>query len=217
MKKLLLIGMGPYNGLSIAKRFGREGFEILMLARQADKLPAIVAELAALGIRSQGFAVDIADTNAYQALLRQLALEHPDLDILHYNASAYHPALPSAISLPVFMEDLQINIVGALLAAQAFLPAFRARRQGTIFLTGGGSAFQAPAQLASLGVGKAGMRNLCFSLAEECRDFQVHVATVTISGMVQPGTAFDPDFVADAFWRLYQQSEPEWETEVVMK
>ncbi len=30
--------MGPGNGLALAKRFGREGFHILMMARNAERL-----------------------------------------------------------------------------------------------------------------------------------------------------------------------------------
>lgn len=212
--KLLLIGIGPGIGMAVARRFGRAGFEILMVARDADKLSRYEQELACKGIRSRGFAVDIADEPAFTTLLARLAAEHPDLDILHYNASAYNPAPPSAISLPVFHQDFQINTVGALIAAQAFLPAMKTRGAGTIFLTGGGSALEAPPELISLSIGKAGMRNLTFALADECAPLGIRVGTVTVHGMVQPGTKYDPDIIAGEFWRLYQLPKGTWEQEV---
>lgn len=213
--KLLLIGIGPGNGLSMAKRFGRAGFEILMVARSEQKLETYKAELAAVGVRAQGYPADIADEDSFLRLLEYIAAEHPDIEVLHYNPSAYNPAPPSQISLPVFLSDLKINIVGALLAAQAVFPQMKNRGRGTIFFTGGGTAIQAPPMLASLGVGKAGLRNLTFSLAQECKPLGIHVATVTICGVVQPGTKFDPDLIAEEFWRLYQQPKEAWETEVV--
>lgn len=212
--KLLLIGMGPGIGMAVARRFGRAGFEILMVARDADKLNRYEQELAREGIRSRGFAVDIANETAYTELLTRLAAEHPDLDILHYNASAYNPAPPSAISLPVFHQDFQINTVGALIAAQAFFPAMKTRGAGTIFLTGGGSALQAPPELISRSIGKAGMRNFAFALADECAPLGIRVGTVTVHGMVQPGTKHDPDIIAGEFWRLYQLPAGTWEREV---
>ncbi|MEI6409321.1 MAG: SDR family NAD(P)-dependent oxidoreductase [Bacteroidota bacterium] len=212
--KLLLIGMGPGNGLAIAKRFGREGFEILMVARKENALQDFKTELASSGIKSTGYAADITDDVAFKQLLQQIVQEHADIEIVHYNASAYNPAKPSEIDLDVFNKDLKINIVGAILAVQAVLPQMKSRSRGAIFLTGGGTALNPPAFLASLGIGKAAIRNFTFSLADECKDYGIHAATITISGMVKAGTRFDPDLIADEFWRLYQQPQAEWEIEV---
>lgn len=214
--KLLLIGIGPGIGMAVARQFGRAGFDILMIARDADKLRHFEQELADEGIRSQGFAVDIADEATFTALLAQLAADHPDLDVLHYNASAYNPAMPSAIPLPIFHQDFQINTVGALIAAQAFLPVMKTRGSGTIFLTGGGSALKAPPELASLSIGKAGMRNLALCLADECAALGIRVSTVTVCGMVQPGTKYDPEIIAGEFWRIHQLPKGTWEREVML-
>jgi NAD(P)-dependent dehydrogenase (short-subunit alcohol dehydrogenase family) len=213
--KLLLVGMGPGNGISIAKRFGREGFEILMVARNGEKLNTYVAELAGMGIKAFAYPADIADSESFVQVLENIISEHADIDILHYNASSYNPATPSQISLPVFLNDLNINVVGALLATKAVFQQMKDRGHGTLFFTGGGTALKAPALLASLGVGKAAMRNLVFSIAQEGAPLGIHAATVTITGMVKTGTRFDPELIADEFWRLYQLPKDKWETEVV--
>lgn len=213
--KLLLIGMGPGNGRSIAKRFGREGFEILMIARNEDALREYCNELSAAGIKSSGYAVDITDEQAFTELIQRIALEHNDIEILHYNASAFNPAKPSELNLDVLYSDLKINIVGAILAAQAVLPQMKQRGRGVIFHTGGGTALNPPAALASLGIGKAAIRNFTVALADECKDYGIHAATVTICGMVKAGTRFDPDLIADEFWRLYIQPKEAWQTEVI--
>ena len=209
--------MGPGIGMSVAKRFGKAGFEILMVARSVEKLREFEAELQAEGIRARAYTADIAEEETFQALLRHIAAEHADIEILHYNASAYNPATPSQISLPVFMNDLKINVVGAVLAVQAVFGQMKNRGRGVIFFTGGGSAFKAPANLASLGVGKAAIRNLTFSVAEEGLPYGIRTATITISGMVKAGTPFDPDIIAGKFWEVYQRPAGDWETEVVLQ
>lgn len=213
--KLLLVGIGPGNGISIARRFGREGFEILMVARNEDKLNSYVAELAQAGIKAQAYATDIADSESFVQVLERIVSEHPDIEILHYNASSYNPATPSQLELSVLLSDLNINVVGALLSAKAVFPQMKDRGHGTLFFTGGGTAIQAPAILASLGMGKAAMRNLVFSIAQEGLPLGIHAATVTITGMVKAGTRFDPDLIADEFWRLYGLPREKWETEIV--
>lgn len=213
--KYLLIGIGPGNGLALARRFGQSGFDILMVARNADKLSQYESELASEGIRAQGYATDISDASAFQRTLQNILTEHPTVDVMHYNASAYSPALPSEISPQIFLDDLKTNVLGALIAAQAVLPQMQQRQQGTLFFTGGGSALQPSPIISSLGAGKAAMRNFVQSLAQECGPLGIHVATVTICGMVQPGTKYDPHLIAAEFWRLYEQPAESWESEVI--
>jgi len=215
--KLFLIGMGPGMGLSIARRFGREGYEILMLARHPGKLAEFAALLEKEGIACRSYAANIADPAAFTQMLEMVVAEHPDIDILHYNASAYNPAPPSEVDLSIFKDDLQINVVGALQSVQAVFPQMAARKSGTIFLTGGGTALNPPADLASLGVGKAGMRNLVFSVAEECKPLGIRVGTITICGMIKAGTRIDPDQIAGKFWEMHQQPLQDMQTEFIWK
>ena len=42
----------------------------------------------------------------------------------------------------------------------------------------------------------------------------MHVATVTVAGAVAPGTAFDPDEIAEEYWKLHAQRAGAWEREV---
>ncbi len=213
--KYLIIGIGPGIGLALARRFGRAGFDLLMVARNADKLREYETELAAQGIHSQGYAADIADGAAFQQVLENILAEHPTVEVMHYNASAFTAALPAQVSPQVFLEDLKINVLGAVIAAQAVLPQMQKREQGTLFFTGGGSALRPSPIASSLGAGKAAMRNFVLSLAQECGPMGIHVATVTINGMVKVGTPFDPNLIAEEFWRLYQQPVGDWETEVM--
>ncbi|MDT7668108.1 MAG: hypothetical protein QOC74_891, partial [Pseudonocardiales bacterium] len=43
----------------------------------------------------------------------------------------------------------------------------------------------------------------------------VHVASVTVAGAVAPGTAFDPDDIAEYYWRLLTQPRGQWDTELL--
>lgn len=63
------------------------------------------------------------------------------------------------------------------------------------------------AVLASLGMSKAGLRNLAFSLADKSGPSGIRVATVTILGTVAAGTPFDPVTIADAYWTLHQDRD----------
>jgi hypothetical protein len=63
------------------------------------------------------------------------------------------------------------------------------------------------ARVASLSIGKAGIRSLAFTLNEELAPQGVFVGTVTICGYVKPGTFFDPDRIAESYWQLHERRE----------
>lgn len=90
-------------------------------------------------------------------------------------------------------------------------------KRGTLLFTGGGLALDPLANFASVSLGKAALRNLVFSLAQELTPAGIHVATVTICGMVRPGTHFDPDTIAQSFLALHQQERESWTTELLYK
>ena len=43
----------------------------------------------------------------------------------------------------------------------------------------------------------------------------IHIATVTVDGPIAPGTAFDPEDIAEHYWRLHSQRPPEWTQEIL--
>jgi NAD(P)-dependent dehydrogenase (short-subunit alcohol dehydrogenase family) len=123
--------------------------------------------------------------------------------------------VPSALDAALLLDDMRVNVAGALVAAQQVLPHMRAQRRGTILFTGGGLALAPAPPYAALAAGKAALRNLCYSMGAEVEPDGVHVATVTIAGFVQPGSHFDPDRIAEAYWTLHAQEPGQWEREIV--
>jgi len=137
--------------------------------------------------------------------------------VLVYNASAAMRMTP-AMDLPIedFAADVAVSLTGAFAAAQAVYPAMRSGG-GCMLFTGGGLAL-APhygAGVVSLTAGKSGLRGFVHALAEELRPDGIHVATVTIAGTVAPGTAFDPDLIAQRFWEMFSEPRGSWSVESV--
>lgn len=214
--KYLIIGMGPGIGWSLAKTFGKAGFEILMVARNAGRLKEFEEKLAELSIIGRGYVADLTNPEAFAAFIRQLAVEHPDTAVVHYNASAFNPGGPMELPLETFISDVHICVTGALASVQAFMPVLENGQKAAFFFTGGGSALHPSAATFSLSIGKAGMRNLALALAEACAGSAVQIGTVTIAGMVQAGTTLDPDSIAAQFAVLWEQGKENAPIEVMM-
>lgn len=198
MPTLAVIGAGPGIGLAIARRFMADGHGAALLSRRAD--PALAASL---GPGATAHAVDAGDPKAVAAGLAAVEAARGPIDVLAYNAAAVTPRPPTALPVEQLIADFAVGVAGALAAVQAVAGGMAARGRGTILLTGGGFANRPMAQLASLGIQKAALRNLALSLAEELGPKGIRVGTVTVLGMVKPGTAFDPDRIAEAFHALH--------------
>lgn len=217
MPQLFLVGMGPGVSAAVARRFGREGFRVVAVARRADALAAQVQALRAGGVDAHAQVGDASDAAALAAALGQAEAIHGAADVLVYNAAGVRFKPLAELTAAELMADLQVSVGSALAAAQAVLPAMRARRAGTLLFTGGGFAFEPMPAMTSLGAGKAALRNLVFSLHAELAPAGIHAGTVTICGMVKPGTAFDPDRIAESFWSLHAQRAGAFEREVMFK
>ncbi len=214
MANLVIVGMGPGVSAAVARRFGREGFHVAALARREDALAGQVQALQAAGVQARGYAANAADPDALCAVLDQVAADQGPPDVLVYNAAGVRYKPLAELTPQELAADLQTSIVGAWAAAQAVLPGMKARGRGTLLFTGGGFAFEPMPALAVVGVGKAGIRNLAFSLFADLKDTPVHAGTVTICGMVKPGTPFDPDRIAEAYWTLHTQPAGSFEREI---
>ena len=215
--KYLIIGMGPGIGWSLATTFGKAGFEILMVARSEERLREMEQRLAEQSIVAKGYSVDLAEPEAFAAFIQQLASEHPDTAVVHYNASAFHLGSPLELPLETFISAVHTCVTGGLAAVQAFYPILEKQSKAAFFFTGGGSALHPNAATFSLSIGKAGLRNLALSLVEACAGSSVQVGTVTVAGMVKSGTALDPDLIAAQFAVLWEQGKQKAAVEVLME
>jgi short-subunit dehydrogenase len=71
-KTIAVFGAGPGMGRSVARRFGREGFQVALVARNQARLAAFTAELAGDGIEAGGFAADFAGRDALPGVVEAI-------------------------------------------------------------------------------------------------------------------------------------------------
>jgi NAD(P)-dependent dehydrogenase (short-subunit alcohol dehydrogenase family) len=205
----IVIGAGPGIGAAVARRLAREGFSVGAVARSQNTLDDVIASLD--GARAFGASADVTDERGLRETLDHLVEElggPPEL--LVYNAGKIQQDRPGELTAREHLDAWAVNVVGAITAATHLA---RDMKKGTIIFTGG---MPEPLPVAtSLSLGKAGIRALTELLAREYGQAGIHVATVTVAGAVEPGTAFDPDAIAEQYWRLHTQPADRWEREVL--
>lgn len=215
-KIITIVGMGPGNGMGIARRFGREGFTVAMISRNEEKLQKLQGELKKAGINAYYFVGDasIEDSlkNAFQSLKEKLG----NTDVLIYNAARLKMRNILEERFDSLVTDFKVNVAGVLTAVQEVLPAMHAKKEGTILVTGGHLGIEPHKDLASLSIGKGALINLVKILAAELTPKNIHVASVIICGIIKPeDEKYNPSAIAENYWKLYIQKKEDFEVEIL--
>jgi NADP-dependent 3-hydroxy acid dehydrogenase YdfG len=211
----VVVGVGPGMGMALARRFGGSGGEVALVARRPEALAAYVEELRDAGVSAHAFPADVGEEASLRLAFTAIRAVLGDPDVLVYNASVNIPGSPEEISVEDVLTAFRVGTVGALVSLQEVLPAMRARHAGTVLVTGGGLALRPWPGATALGLAKAAVRNLVEVAARDLEGTGVHVATVTIRGVVgSPG--FEPEAIAERFWALHEQPPGAWDTEVLV-
>ncbi len=213
----VIVGVGPGLGMALAERFGRENFTLALIARKTDALQDYVTQLKLQGIDAQSYPADAGDIQALGEAFAELKARQGVPSVLIYNAAVLKASAGSQLDPQILLDEFKVNVVGALTSVRQVVADMRERHNGTILFTGGGLALNPSAQYASLSIGKAALRTLALSLATELEPAGIHVATVTISGIVRPNSRFSPERIAELFWQLHTQLDGEREREIVYK
>jgi NADP-dependent 3-hydroxy acid dehydrogenase YdfG len=212
---IIIVGAGPGVGAATARKFAAAGYDIGLIARNAQRLQEFAADLEKEGANVGWAAVDIADPTALAETLRRMTAHTGRVDVLVYNAVAFRSTPATELTAEQLLADLGAGTASLLTAVQAVLPVLRQQHTGTIIATGSGAADHPNVSAASLGVQKAALRNLIQALAGELAGEGIHVATVTVRGAIAEGTPFSPAAIADVFAGLVAETSTDqanWHT-----
>jgi len=210
MSGAVVIGAGPGIGTAVARRFAKEGLPVTVIARSRSTVDSAVEALGP--VEALGLTADSTDAQDLQSALDRATEAYGTPDVVVYNAAIIQADSPGELSVQAHLDAWAVNVVGAITAAGHVLPAMAARGSGT-FLVTGGMPEPVPAY-TSLSLGKAGLRALVDLLHTQYGESGVHVAEVRVDGAVAPGTAFDPEDIAEHYWRLHTQEPASWSRQI---
>ena len=79
-----VFGAGPGLGRAVARRYAREGYEVVLVARDRQPLDVFAQDLADIGASAHVITADLADTDAVPALAERIRAATGELDALYY-------------------------------------------------------------------------------------------------------------------------------------
>ena len=214
---IIVCGHGPGISDAVARRFGKEGYKVAIVARNAERLESAARALANDNISAKAFRCDLGDTEAVKKLVADVQASLGPVSVLHWNAYTGGAGDLKTSSADELRTVLNVAVHGLVAAVQASLPDLKAQK-GALLVTGGGFAFYDPNVdaaatqfgAAGLAIGKAAQHKTVGLLSKALQSDGVYVGEVVVTGLVK-GTAFDsgnatlePATIAERFWQLYQ-------------
>ncbi len=123
-KTALITGASFGIGLELARIFAREGYNLVLVARSADKLRQLASELEkAHGTRSLILAVDLTEPGAPAYVLDQTTRADIQVDVLVNNAGFGQYGLFAENDLEDCLRQIQLNVATLTHLTRLYLPA----------------------------------------------------------------------------------------------
>ncbi len=172
--RALIIGASSGIGEALARALAAEGYHLALVARRADRLQALAADLP----HARAYPHDVTDFAAVPDLFRRILRDLHHLDVVAYVAGVMHSVAPDEYDFEKERQMVAVNLLGAMAwlgqAAQTFEALGQGHIVGVSSIAGDRGRVKNPAYHAS----KAGLTTYLESLRNRLSRKGVHVLTV---------------------------------------
>ena len=182
----LITGASRGIGAAAARLFAAAGFDLQLVARSAEALEALAAELRGPGRRIETCAVDLSDPAAIAPALGELLGRGLQPTVLINNAGAAYTGPLAAMPVEQWQWLFQLNVTSVFQVCQAVLPGLRQRGGGLIINVSSHAARNAFPDWGAYCATKAALASFSRCLAEEERSHGVRVSTLTLGAVNTP-------------------------------
>jgi NADP-dependent 3-hydroxy acid dehydrogenase YdfG len=137
----MIVGFGPGTSTAVAEKFGKEGFSVALIGRNAERLSSGASALKAQRIDAFAFPADAADQASIRAAVRTVREKVGPITVLHWNAYGGLDAGDLLAADSAALHRLfDVAVSGLLAAADESLPDLKSNGDGAILVSNGALA-----------------------------------------------------------------------------
>ena len=210
----VVTGASSGIGEQYARRYAREGYELVLVARSEKVLHSLADELAAAHHTDVTVhAADLADPEAVASLAKKLTSELPRLDHLVNCAGVAPNGDLVNTDEGTLRQMIDLNVTALTLLTRAALIRMRGAGSGTIVNVASGAGYQPIPHLAAYSASKSYVLMFTEAMYEENRRYGVRVFAVSPGDTdtpmsAHPEKARKPEQVVDTTWRAMTGTAP---------
>jgi gluconate 5-dehydrogenase len=173
-KTALVTGSTRGLGFSYAEGLAAAGASVILNGTQPATVQAAVDRLQSQGLQARGFAFDVTDEQAIEAIFNQLDHEQVEVDIVINNAGIQYRKPLVSLELEQWQRVLDTNLTSAFIVGRAAARRMIARGKGGKIINIGSLTSQAArATVAPYTAAKGGIKMLTCSMAAEWAEFNI--------------------------------------------
>ncbi len=199
---VLITGASQGTGKATALLFARKGYNVILTARDAERLEAVAHEVLSLGVSTLAIPTDVTDIQQVEYLVEKSLDYYETLDVLVNNAGICLSGSAEHTTLADWHQLMNTNFFGYVNTIHTLLPHFLKRQQGTIVNVGSFGGKMPLPQMTAYCASKYAVAGLTESLRLELRKKGIHVCAV------HPGVV-NSNFLERAQFRGKNESEIE--------
>ena len=214
-----VVGVGPQNGASFARRFASEGYAVALLSRKTEYSSTLAADIES----AKAYACDVTDPSAVETAFSAVRTDMGEIDVLVYNAGSGVWGNIEELSAHDFEQSWRVNTMGAFLVSKEVIPSMKEKKAGTIIFVVATASLRGKPFTTAFAPAKASQRSLAQAMARHLWPSGIHVSLIIIDGGVKslasdvhieaPET-LNPDDIATTAYFLSQQPRSAWSFEV---
>jgi NAD(P)-dependent dehydrogenase (short-subunit alcohol dehydrogenase family) len=176
---VVVSGVGPALGRSIAVQSARAGAHVVLAARTKSRLDEVASQVTALGRRALAVPTDIRDADSAARLARAALAEFGRVDTLVHNAFAIPPLTGlSEVDLDAIRAAFETNVVAALRLTRLFTPALAADGGGSVVMINSAVLRHSRLTFGGYKMAKSALLAMARSLATELGPSGIRVNSV---------------------------------------
>lgn len=204
----------------MANKFGGEGFQVALVARNAERIEKARGAFQARGITAAAFTADLSDPEAAKGLVKRVKGELGPVTAIQWNAYSNAAGDALAADAAALRTVFDVSVTSLALVVQEALADLKAA-QGAVLVTNGNLGLFDPKidamavqwNAMGLAIGNSAKHKLVALLREKLRAEGITVGEAVVLGLVK-GTAWDtgnatvdPRAIAGEFWEMYSKRE----------
>ena len=165
----VITGASAGLGKVFAQKLAAQGFDVVLVARDAQRLEVLAAELAAAhGIHAEAWPADLGNRDAVNGIVARLKAA-PRVDMLVNNAGFGTQGALAKTDAAGQEQMIEVHVMATNRLTQAALPGMLARKTGAIINVSSVASFTATEGNVNYCATKAYLRVFSEALALECK------------------------------------------------
>src|SRR5258708_31456495 len=186
-KVVVISGVGPALGTTLARRCADAGADLVLAARTVERLEDVAKQVTDVGRRAASVGTDITDEGQVNNLIEETLEAYGKVDVLINNAFRVPSMRPFANTTFEHMRDaMDLTVFGALRMVQGFTPAL-AEAKGSVVNVNSMVVRHSQAKYGAYTMAKSALLAMSQTLATELGEQNIRVNSV-LPGYIWGGT-----------------------------